>query len=349
MKGCFFMVTVRRLDPEYPRLGYEIQKGLVIDMPNGDGKAEITESDDGTLTLSEGNGKYTASIKNVRLSGFGDHHIDVVVSGDPEGSHLVLDDLNIESPTTTIRSFRGENRVSDTILVGANEISLAGHTIDDAYIDNSVIMTSSVEKDSLVERSHLLNSTVTNSDVVNSDLDSATVTDSSRVELSYLMGDTVKQAKVGGVKNGWDVFEDTFDERTFENGYFVGNGKSAEQEGFDHGYVEVSNEDNYAFGLATLAINRDLPFRPEKDGYYLSELNDVMQERLDKAWEKIPEAYQKEALELAPFLKDVVEPASLTAAEIVESFAEDEAWREADDFTIDESQFEMNPQQGLQQ
>lgn len=342
------MVVVKRLDPKYPRMGYEIQKGLIIDMPNGDGKAEITESDDGILTLSEGDGKYTASFKNVRLSEFGDHNIVVVVNGSPDGSHLVLDDLNIESPATTIRSFRGENRVSDTILVGANDISMTGQIIDDAYVDNSVIMTSSVENDSLVTHSRLLNSTVTNSDVVNSSLDSATVADSSRVELSYLMGDTVKQAKVGGVQNGWDVFEDTFDERTFEKGYFVGNGKSAEQEGFDHGYVEVSNEDNYAFGLATLAINRDLPYRPEKDGYYLSELNDTMQERLDKAWEKMPEAYQKEALELAPFLKDVVEPVALTDAEIAKSFDEDMAYREADDFTIDESQFEVNSQQGLQ-
>lgn len=343
------MVVVKRLDPDYPRMGYEVQKGLMIDMPRGDGNAEITESDDGTLTLSESNGKYTASLKNVRLSDFVEHHIVVVVNGDPDGNHLVLEDLNIESPATTIRSFGGENRVSDTILMGVNSISMAGHTIDDAYIDNSVIMTSSVEKDSVVERSHLLNSTVTNSDVVNSSLDSATVADSSRVELSYLMGDTVTQAKVGGVKNGWDIFEDTFDERTFEKGYFVGNGKSAEQEGFDHGYVEVSNEDDYIFGLATLAINRDLPFRPEKEGYYLPELTDDRQERLDKAWEQMSEAYQKEALEMAPFLKEVVGPASLTDAEIAQSFDEDEAWREADDFVIDESQFEVNAQQGLQQ
>lgn len=98
-----------------------------------------------------------------------------------------------------------------------------------------------------------------------------------------------------------------------------------------------------------MAINRDLPFRPEKEGYYLSELTDDRQERLDKAWEKMPEAYQKEALEMAPFLKDVVGPANLTDAEIVQSFDEDEAWREADDFVIDESQFELNSQQGLQQ
>ena len=47
------MVVVKRLDSEYPRLGYEVQKGLMIDMPNGDGRAEVTESKDGTLTLSE--------------------------------------------------------------------------------------------------------------------------------------------------------------------------------------------------------------------------------------------------------------------------------------------------------
>lgn len=343
------MVTVRRLDPEYPRLGYEIQKGLMVDMPGGDGNATITESKDGTLTLSESEGKYTASIKNVRLSEFGEHDIVVKVNGDSDANHLVLEDLNIESSVTTIRSFRGDNRVSDTILTGVNDISLAGHTIDDAYIDNSVIMTSSVEKDSLVERSRLLNSTVTNSDVVNSDLDSAVIADSSRVELSHLMGDTVTQAKVGGVHNGWNVFDDTFDERTFEKGYFVGNGKSAEQEGFDHGYVEVSNEDDYVMGLATLAINRDLPFRPEKEGYHLLELTDDRQERLDKVWEKMSDAYQKEALELAPFLKEVIAPPALTAAEIAQSFDDDEAWREADDFVIDESQFEVKPQQGLQQ
>lgn len=43
------------------------------------------------------------------------------------------------------------------------------------------------------------------------------------------------------------------------------------------------------------------------------------------------------------------EPAPLTAAEIVKSFDEDDAWREADDFVIDESQFEVKSQQGLQQ
>lgn len=64
------MVVVKRLDPEYPRLGYEIQKGFVVDMPRGDGKAEITEKEDGTLTLSERDSKYSVSLKNVQLSEF---------------------------------------------------------------------------------------------------------------------------------------------------------------------------------------------------------------------------------------------------------------------------------------
>ena len=55
-----------------------------------------------------------------------------------------------------------------------------------------------------------------------------------------------------------------------------------------------------------------------------------------------------EALELAPFLKDAITPPALTAAEIVKSFDEDDAWREADDFVIDESQFEVKSQQGLE-
>lgn len=35
------MVAIKQLDPNYPRLGYEIKKGLVIDLPRGDGKADI--------------------------------------------------------------------------------------------------------------------------------------------------------------------------------------------------------------------------------------------------------------------------------------------------------------------
>ena len=340
------MVVVRRLDPKYPRLGYEIQKGLVVDMPRGDGKAEIVEADDGTLTLSESNSKYSVSFKNVQLSDFVEHDILVEVDRGPEANHLVLEDLTIESPETTIRSCYGHNRVSDAVLSGTNDITMTGQIIDDAYIDNSVLQMSSVEKDSLVENSRLLSSTIVNSDVVNSDLDGTLVADSSRVELSHLMSDTVKQAKVGGVNSGYDVLNDTFDDRTFEAGYFVGNGMTAEQKWFDHGYEQVADEDAYADELALLMMRGGLPFRVEKNSY---ELSDDMKDRLEEMMPRVSENYKADLVKRAPFLKDVIAPPALTAAEIAQSFDEDEAWREADDFTIDESQFEVKPQQGLQQ
>ena len=338
------MVTVKRLDPEFPRMGYEVQKGLMIDMPGGDGQADITKGEDGSLTLSERDGKYSVTLKNVQLSEFVNPQVRINLSGGPDANHLVLEDLKIESPNVTVSSFYGDNRIADTHFRGANHITMTGQIIDNAYIDDSVISGSSIEKGSTVEHSRLMNSTVSDSEIINSDLDNATVTDDSKVELSYLMDDTVKQANVGGVNNGWDVLNDTFDECTFEKGYFVGDGKLASQEG--HGYVQVADEDAYADGLARLAVNRDLPFRVDKESY---QLTDDMKDRLEEAWGTVPAVYKDEALELAPFLKDAITPPALTAAEIVKSFDEDEAWREADDFTIDESQFEVKPQQCLQQ
>lgn len=340
------MVVVKRLDPEYPRLGYEIQKGLVVDMPRGDGKADIVEADDGMLTLSESNGKYSVSFKNVQLSDFVEHDILVEVNRGPEANHLVLEDLTIESPETIIRSCYGHNRVSDVVLSGTNDITMTGQIINDAYIDNSVLQMSSVEKDSLVENSRLLSSTIVNSDVVNSDLDGTVVADSSRVELSHLTSDTVKQAKVGGVNSGYDVLNDTFDDRTFEAGYFVGNGMTAEQKWFDHGYEQVADEDAYADELVLLTMRGGLPFRVEKNSY---ELSDDMKDRLEDAMARVSENYKADLVKRASFLKEVVAPAPLTDAEIVQSFDDDDTWRDADDFTIDESQFEVKPQQGLQQ
>ena len=37
------MVVIKQLDPKYSRMGYEVQKGLTVDMPNGDGKADIVK------------------------------------------------------------------------------------------------------------------------------------------------------------------------------------------------------------------------------------------------------------------------------------------------------------------
>lgn len=197
-----------------------------------------------------------------------------------------------------------------------------------------------------IKRSSLIASRVDDSNVVNSTADGAIVTMDSSVELSDLFGDRVTAATVGGVHSGWDGHSWEFDERHFENGYFVGNGKAANQQGFDHGYEQVADSDAYADGLASLAVDGNLPYRPEKDNYQLS---DMMKERIEKAMARVPEDDKVEAVELAPFLKEVIEPASLTDAEIEQSIAEDTARREADDFVIDESQFEVSSQQGLQQ
>ena len=95
-----------------------------------------------------------------------------------------------------------------------------------------------------------------------------------------------------------------------------------------------------------MAVNGNLPYRPEKDNYQLS---DMMKERIEKAMARVPEDDKVEAVELAPFLNEFVEPAPLTTAEIEQSVAEDTVRREADGFVIDESQFEVDTQQGLQQ
>lgn len=73
------MVVVKQLDPKYPRLGYEVQKGLMIDMPNGDGKADIVKNEDGSLTLSENEGKDTVTLKDVHLSDFVDHDVRLML------------------------------------------------------------------------------------------------------------------------------------------------------------------------------------------------------------------------------------------------------------------------------
>lgn len=47
------MVTIKQINPNSPRLGYEVQKGLIVDMPNGDGEATIEEND-GAVTIIVG-------------------------------------------------------------------------------------------------------------------------------------------------------------------------------------------------------------------------------------------------------------------------------------------------------
>lgn len=339
------MVVVKRLDPNYPRLGYEVQKGLIIDMPNGDGNAEIVENEDGSLVLSERDGKDTVTLKGVALSDFVDHDVCLTLKHGFEDNHVTLENVVIDSPIARLISYEGDNTISNTVLSGYNVINMKGQTIADSFIKDSNLERTSVTNGA-IKRSSLIASRVNDSNVVNSTADGAVVTMDSSVELSDLFGDYVTAAVVGGVQSGWDGHSWDFDERHFENGYFVGNGKAANQQDFDHGYVQVADEDAYADGLANLAVNGNLPYRPEKDNYQLS---DMMKERIGKAMARVPEDDKVEAVELALFLKEVIEPAPLTAAEIEQSVAEDTVRREADDFVIDESQFEVDSQQGLQQ
>ena len=102
-------MIVKRLDPNYPRMGYEVQKGLMIDMPRGDGKAEITKGEDGTLTLSERDGKYKVTLKDVHLSDFVDHDVQIKLKRSPNINHLTLDNIIINSSTSTVISYDGDN------------------------------------------------------------------------------------------------------------------------------------------------------------------------------------------------------------------------------------------------
>lgn len=339
------MVVVKQLDPKYPRMGYEIQKGFIVDMPRGDGKADIVKNEDGSLILSENEGKDTVTLKGVALSDFVDHDVRLTLKHGFEDNHVTLENVVIDSPTARLISYEGHNTISNTVLSGYNVITMKGQTIDDSFIKDSNLERTNVTNGA-IKRSSLIASRIDDSSVVNSTADGAVVTMDSSVELSDLFADHVTAATVGGVHSGWDGHSWEFDERHFDNGYFVGNGKTANQQDFGHGYVQVVNEEAYADGLADLAVNGNLPYRPEKDNYQLS---DMMKERIEKAMARVPEDDKVEAVALAPFLNEFVEPASLTAAEIEQSVAEDTARREADDFVIDESQFEVNSQQGLQQ
>lgn len=368
-------MIVKRLDSDYSRMGYEVQKGLIIDMPGGDGNADIIKGEDGSLTLSEKDGKYQVTLKNVALSDFVDHDIQVKLKRSPDVNHLTLEDVIINAPTLTVISYDGDNTISGSILSGHNLIEMTGQEFIDSFIKDSELDQTTL-KNSSVKRSRLQLSRIDDSHVVNSDVMNSVVTDDSNVELSKLMSDEVTAATVGGVHSGWALFSWEIDERTFTDGYFVGNGKHANHPDFNHGYVQVADEDAYVEGLATLVLNRDLPYAWDLEGYRPS---DALKERLEEGFASVPEEYKDETLEMAPFLKTVVTSDSLddedawlyldaqAASEdpdavITEDVDKDKIRREADawvidetpvevaeDIAIDESQFEMKTQQGLQQ
>ena len=377
------MVVVKRLDPEYSRMGYEVQKGLMIDMPGGDGQADIIKGEDGSLTLSEKDGKYQVTLKNVALSDFVDHGIQVKLKRSPNANQLTLENVIINSPTSRVMSYEGTNVILESILSGHNLIEMTGQTLSDSFIKDSELDQTTV-KDSSVKRSRLQLSRVDKSTVVNSDLINSVVTKDSNVELSKLVSDEVTAATVGGVHSGWALSSFDIDERAFTDGYFVGNGKHANQPDFVHGYVQVTDSDAYVDGLAALVLNRDLPYAWDLEAYQPSR---ALNDRLEEGFASVPEAYKAETIEMAPFLKDVVGPtidslddedawlyldaqavAEDPSAVITEDVDKEKIRREAEswviddrelplagtnmtheDVTIDESQFEINSQQGLQQ
>ena len=367
------MVVVKRLDPEFPRMGYEVQKGLMIDMPGGDGQADITKGEDGSLTLSERDGKYQVTLKDVHLSDVVDHDVQVKLKRSPNVNQLTLENVIINAPTSRLISYEGDNTISGSILSGHNLIEMTGQEIIDSFIKDSELDQTTL-KNSSVKRSRLQLSRVEDSQVANSDVMNSVVTKDSSVELSKLVSDTVTAATVGGVHSGWALSSWDIDERAFTDGYFVGNGKHANQPDFDHGYVQVPDSEAYVDGLATLTLNRDLPYAWDLEAYRPS---DALKERLEEGWTSVPEDYKDETLEMAPFLKTVVTSDSLddedawlyldaqAASEdpdavIKEDVDKDKIRREAESWVIDEtpvevveaideSQFEVNLQQGLQQ
>lgn len=345
------MVVVKRLDPNYPRMGYEVQKGLMIDLPRGDGKAEIVKGEDGSLTLSERDGKYQVTFKDAHLSDVVDHEIQIKLKRSPDVNHLTLENMVIDAPTSTLISYEGKNTISGSILSGHNLIEMTGQELSDSFIKDSELDQTTL-KNSSVKRSRLQLSRVEDSDVVNSDVMNSVVTKDSHVELSKLMSDNVTAATVGGVHSGWALSSWEIDERTFTDGYFVGNGKHAGHADFDHGYVQVADEDAYVEGLAQLVLNRDLPYAWDLEAYQPSE---ALKERLEEGFASVTDKDQ--VVEMAPFLKTIVGPTDIEqsvideeiARDIEKSIAEDTACREADSFAIDESQFDVTSQQGLQQ
>ena len=367
------MVVVKRLDPEFPRMGYEVQKGLMIDMPGGDGQADITKGEDGSLTLSERDGKYQVTLKDVHLSDVVDHDVQVKLKRSPNVNQLTLENVIINAPTSRLISYEGDNTISGSILSGHNLIEMTGQEIIDSFIKDSELDQTTL-KNSSVKRSRLQLSRVEDSHVVNSDVMNSVVTKDSSVELSKLMNDEVTAATVGGVHSGWALSSWDIDERVFTDGYFVGNGKHANHPDFNHGYVQVADSEVYVDGLVQLVLDRDLPYAWDLEAYRPS---DALKERLEEGFASVPDDYKDETLEMAPFLKTVVGLDSLddedawlyldamAAAEgavVTEDVDQDKIRREADawviddtpvevaeDIAIDESQFETKTQQGLQQ
>lgn len=309
------MVTIKQLDPKYPRLGYEIKKGLVIDLPRGDGKADIVE-DNGSLYLSEGS--YVVKVDPDTIQMADDASLMVKMHRYEDDNCLILSDLTVDGDTM-IHCIGGDNVVTNDSLIGHNYIDMDvnGGIICDSHINNSHLQDTSI-KNSHIDYSRLTDTHVDKSQVKNSHTFASHIENNSFVELSSLGFDKVHQAKLGGVTCEPDPF--SLKDRVFKNGYYIGN--------LENGYdpIQVADEKAYTDGLANLSVHGDIPYGIRSMDY---EPNDALKEAIKEQWETLSDfdkTHTDELFEWAPYVKDVVE----------------------DDFVIDENQFEVNLQQGLQ-
>lgn len=309
------MVTIKQLDPNYPRLGYEIKKGLVIDLPRGDGKASIA-NENGSLYLSEGNCVVAVNPETIQLAD--DASLTVKMHRHEDANRLTLDDLTVDGDTM-IHCSGGENVITNDSLIGHNYIDMDvnGGIICDSHINNSHLQDTSI-KNGHIDYSRLTDTHVSKSQVKNSHTFASHIVDDSIVELSSLGFDKVHQAKLGGVTCEPDPF--SLKDRLFKNGYYIGNPEN----GYDP--IQVADEKAYTDGLAILSVHGDIPYEVRSGDY---EPSSDLKEAIKEQWEKlldVNKTHTDELYEWAPYVKDVVE----------------------DEFVIDESQFEVKPQQGLQ-
>lgn len=310
------MVTIKQLDPNYPRVGYEIKKGLVIDMPRGDGNANIVE-DNGTLSITEGSCAVRIDPKTIQIADNASLTVKMHRHGDD--NHLTLNDLTVTEGDTMIHCSGGNNAVTGDSFIGHNyvDMDVNGGIVCDSHINNSHLQDTSI-KNSSISYSRLTDSHVDKSQVKHSHTFASHIADDSFVELSSLGFDKVHQAKLGGVTCEPDPF--SLKDRTFENGYYIGSPEN----GYDP--IQVADEKAYTDGLAILSVHGDIPYEVRSGDY---EPSSDLKEAIKEQWETLSDfnkTHTDELYEWASFVKDVVE----------------------DDFVIDESQFEVTPQQGLQ-
>lgn len=318
------MVTIKQINPNSPRLGYEVQKGLIVDMPNGDGKAIIEEADN-CITISEQDGAHSVTLKNVKVPDLGNPNIMIEIRGDVDNNHLTLEDVDFHTQETTIVSSHSDNSISDTIFYGNNYVYMQKHTITDAFIEDCHIERSSVTY-SNVDHSYILATTVDASAVKSSRL-YATETIDSTVSLTKMSLGTVHNATIAGIIKG------PMDEhRILTDGYYVGR-------------AEVKDDIAYNEALALLILTDSLPTEIDKKYYRPSQaLMDTIQDK----WNTAPTEMKNNVLKTTPFLTTIVGD-DVSMDDIVQSVYDDDAWRVADEFYIDPNIFLFSDKDDLQQ